>query len=78
MTEDSAVMISFSNVWNLLYFLRLMSSCYSTQIVMVVTHKCSTAAANKHVIRDNMLGCKASQLYFTLVPAQTECEAVHT
>ena len=36
MTEDCAVMISFSSVWNLLKKLRSVSSCqcYNTQIVM--------------------------------------------
>ena len=48
---------------------------------MDITHKCSTAAVNKHGIRVNMLGCKAAPLSFTLIPAQTEFEpvlAVHT
>ena len=78
MTEDSAVMISFSSVWNLLYFWRSVSSDYSTQIVMDVTHKCSTATVNKHGIRVNMLCRKAAPLSFTLIPAQIESEPVHT
>ena len=45
---------------------------------MDVTHKCSTAAVNKHGIGINMLGGKAAQLSFTLIPAQTESEVVHT
>ena len=67
-----AVMISFSSVWNLLNFWRSVASCYNTQIVMDVTHKCSTAAINKHAIRVNMLGGKAAPVTFTLIPAQTE------
>ena len=43
---------------------------------MDVTHKCSTV--NKHGIRVNMLGGKAAPLSFTLIPAQTESEPVHT
>ena len=77
MTEDRAVMISFSSAWNLLNFWRSVSSCYNTQIVMDVTHKCSTAAVNKHAIGDNMLCCKAAPLSFTFIPAQTESEPVH-
>ena len=45
---------------------------------MDVTHKCSTAAVNKHGIGVNMLGGKAAPLSFTLIPAQTESEPVHT
>ena len=45
---------------------------------MDVAHKCSTAAVNKHAIGVNMLGGKAAFLTFTLIPAQTESEAVHT
>ena len=78
MTKDSAVMISFSSVWNLLNFWRSVSSCYNTQIVMDVTHKCSTATVNKHTIGVNMLGGKAAPLSFTLIPAQTESKPVHT
>ena len=78
MTEDRAVMISFSSVWNLLNFWRSVASCYNTQIVMDVTHKCSTAAINKHAIGVNMLGGKAAPVTFTLIPAQTESEATHT
>ena len=37
MTKDSAVMISFSSVWNLLNFWRSVSSGYNTQIVHPVT-----------------------------------------
>ena len=59
MTEDRAVMISFSSVYNLLNFWRSVSSCYNTQILMDVTHKCSTASVNKHAIGVNMLGCDA-------------------
>ena len=77
MTEDHTVMISFS----------LMSEMYSTsgdwcpvcppdssynmQIVMDVTHKCSTAAVNKHSIRSNMLDGKAAPLSFILFLAST-------
>ena len=71
-------MISFSSAWNLLNFWRSVSSCYNTQIVMDVTHKCSTAAVNKHGIGVNLLSGKAAQLSFTLIPAQTESEPVHT
>ena len=60
MMEDRAVMISFSNVWNLLNFWKSVSSGYDTQIVMDVTHKCSTAAVNKHGIGVNILGGKAA------------------
>ena len=48
---------------------------------MDVTHKCSTAAVNKHAndaITVDMLGSKAAPLSFTLIPAQTESEPVHT
>ena len=48
MTEDHTVMISFSNVWSLLNFWILVSSSCDTQNVMDDTHKCSTAAVNKH------------------------------
>ena len=72
MTEDRAVMISFSSVWNLLNFWRSVASCYNTQIVMDITQKCSTAAVNKHAIGVNLLCCKAAPLTFTLIPAQTE------
>ena len=51
-------MISFSSVWNLLNFWRSVSSGYNTQIVMDVTHKCSTAAVNRHGIRVNMLAAR--------------------
>ena len=78
MIEDCAVMISLSSVWNLLSLWRSVSSGYNTQIVMDVTHKCSTAAVNKHGIGVNMLGGKAAPLSFTLIPAQTESEPVHT
>ena len=70
MTEDCTVMISSSNAWNLLNFWRSVSSCYYTQIVMEVTHKCSTAVDNKHCIRFNMVGSKAAQLSFKLNPRQ--------
>ena len=39
---------------------------------------CSTTGVNKHCIRVNMLGSKAAPLSFTLIPAQSESEPVHT
>ena len=78
MTEGCAVMIFFSSVWNLLNFWRSVASSYNKQIVMDVTHKCSTAAVNNHAIGVNMLEGKAAPVTFILIPAQTESEAVHT
>ena len=59
--EDHTVMITFSNVWNLLKFWLFVSSDYNMQAMMDVTHKCSTAAVEKHSIRVNMLGGKCSK-----------------
>ena len=45
---------------------------------IIHTHKCSTAAVNKHGIRVNMHGGKLAPLSFTLFPTRTQSEQVHT
>ena len=60
-------MIFFSSVWNLLNFWKSVASSYNKQIVMDVTHKCSTAAVNNHAIGVNMLDGKAAPVTFTLI-----------
>ena len=78
MDWDRNIMISFSNVWDLLNFWRSLASGYNLQNVCDVTSKCSTAAVNKHTIGVNMLGGKAAPVSFTLIQHQLESEVVHT
>ena len=53
MDRDLNMMISFSNVWDLLNIWHSLASCYNLQIVCDVTSKCSTAAVNKHAMGVN-------------------------
>ena len=73
MPEDSIVMISLSNLWNLPNFWQLMSSSYNTCCNGL--HPQALQSSNqqgKDGIGVNMLGGKPASLSFTLIPAQTE------
>ena len=71
-------MLTFSNVWNLLNPMRTVASGYELQLVGDVTHKASLAAVNKLGFGVNMLGGKAAPWTYTLIPHQSESEAVYT
>ena len=75
---ERTVMITFANVWNLLSPMRSVASGYELQLVGDVTHKASLAAVNKLGFGVNMLGGKAAPWTFSLIPHQSESEAVYT
>ena len=75
---ERTVMITFANVWNLLSPMRTVASGYELQLCGDVTHKASLAAVNKLAFGVNMLGGKAAPWTVSLIPHQSESEAVYT
>ena len=63
---ERIVILTFSNVWNLLCPMRTIAGGDELQFVGDVTHKASLAAINKLGFGVNMLGCKAARWTFTL------------
>ena len=75
---ERTIMLTVSNVWYLLSPMRTIASGYDLQLVGDVTHKASLAAVNKLAFGVNMLGGKAAPWTYTLIPHQSESEAVYT
>ena len=71
-------MLTFANVWNLPSPMQSVASGYELQLVGAVIHKASLAAVYILGFGVKMLGGKAAPWTFSLIPHQSEFEAVYT
>jgi hypothetical protein len=75
---DRTVFMSFATCWDLLSIFRSLAAGYLVQLQTDVTYKASTAALNKLGFCVNMLGWHFAPWSYTLIPAETESEAMYT
>jgi hypothetical protein len=65
-------------MWDLLSIFRSLAAGYLVQLQTDVTSKASAAALNKLGFGVNMLGRHFAPWTYTLIPAETESEAMYT
>jgi hypothetical protein len=72
------VFLSVATSWDLLSIFRLLAAGYLVQLQCDVTSKVSTAALNKLGFGVSMLGGHYAPWTYTLMPAETESEAMYS
>jgi hypothetical protein len=77
LASDRTMFLSVATCWDLLSIFRSLAAGYLVQLQCDVTSKASTAALNKLGFGVNMLGGHFAPWTYTLIPAETESEAIY-